>query len=434
MSDGTSVEPPVHRKNGRHVWIVNHHALIPSKDGGSGRHLNMAQYLPHHGWSASLLVASTIHARGAQAMKGVRFRRVTHERGVRVLWVRATAYGQSTLRRIIGMCVFASLTLLPGMTKGLQRPDVVMGSTVHLLAAWAGWRLARRHNVPFVYEIRDVWPDTLIHLGRMERTSRLAQAMEALSLRLAERASLVVSPLPNVDRYLQRHGIEETDFLWVSNGFDGELEVPEPDYPQPDGQFTFMYLGAHGQANALEGILKAFGRACALRPDAELKLRLVGSGPLKSKLFEYASTMECSTGISFEDRIPEPEVIARAREADCLVANMHDSPVYEYGVSLNKIFTYLYAFRPVVFACSVSNPILESGAGTVVPGDDTEALARAMVEMYDLPHSERLGHARRGYEHVLENYSHQSLAERMANGFADVKEEHRSARSNGERS
>jgi len=106
----------------RHVWIVNHYADIPSKDGGSARHLDLARYLPGYGWSASLIVASTTYPQGKQAMKGFRLRKITEELGVPVLWVRTMAYGTSTALRFFGMVIFALMTLMPGMTRGVRRP------------------------------------------------------------------------------------------------------------------------------------------------------------------------------------------------------------------------------------------------------------------------------------------------------------------------
>lgn len=400
----------------RHIWLVNHHALLPSKDGGSGRHLNMARYLPAHGWSASLIVASTVHARGTQAMPGWKLRQITSEDGVPALWVRASAYRRSMARRFVGMFVFTALALLPGMTRGLRRPDVVMGSTVHLLAAWVGYRLARRNRVPFVYEIRDVWPDALVHLGKLSPTGVPARFMRRLSVKLARVADLVVSPLPRVDRYLEQNGIDAAKFRWVSNGFDDSsaLELPE----DTSAPFTFMYLGAHGNANALDGIMEAFDRFCAEHPDADARLRFVGNGPLKPRLQEFAQALPSAERITLEDRIPQSEVVTRAREADCLVASLHDSPVYDYGISPNKLFTYLNAARPVIFACSApNNPIAEAGSGLTVAGDDRSALAAAMAEMYAMPLDRRRDLARTGYEYVQATYTHEVLTTRLASAL-----------------
>lgn len=404
----------------RHVWFVNHHALIPSKDGGTGRHLKLARVLPRYGWTATLIVASTRHPEGSQALHGRRLRRITSEDGVPALWVRSVAYGKSTVRRFIGMAVFAAVLLLPGSTRGLKRPDIVLGSTVHLLAAWAGLRLARRRGVPFVFEIRDVWPETLIDSGAMRPRSPVAKGMRRLSAYLAQQAALVVSPLPRLDLYLQENGAGGTPFLWVSNGFDGPDDAVADRLPESD-VFTFMYLGSHGTANALETVLEAFDDACKAVPNRQLALRMVGAGPAKSRLIEHASRLDSGSRISFEERIPEREVIARAREADALVANMFDWPVYRYGISLNKLFAYLSAQRPVIFASNApNNPVEEAGAGIVVPANDREALAAAMVELQGMPAELRERYARSGFEHVATNYSPKGLARALAEALDNL--------------
>jgi glycosyltransferase involved in cell wall biosynthesis len=398
----------------KHVWIVNHHAIVPSKERGAGRHLNLARHLPDHGWTASLLVASTVHVDGSQAMPGPRMSQITEELGVPVLWVRSYAYGSSLTRRLIGMLTFAANLLLPGRTTGLQSPDVVIGSTVHLLAAWAAWRLARRHRVPFIFEIRDVWPDTLIHFGRLNPSGILARSMEKLSVALARRANLVISPLPHVDLYLSDHGITTAKFLWISNGFEGHREAV---IPQPTGNesFTFMYLGAHGDANALEGLLLAFDLAIQRRPEARLRLRLVGAGAKKSKLEKFANELESAEYISFENQIPQSHVVDVARESDCLIANMHNNPVYRYGVSMNKLYTYLYSCRPVILGCSAaSNPISDSGAGIVVPGDDIKGLAEVMILLSEAPALERHNRSLKGYDYVITEYTYEALATKLA--------------------
>lgn len=397
-----------------HVWFVNHHTVIPSKDSSAARHMNMARYMQEHGWSSSLIVASTRHSDGGQAMPGLRLRRITDEDGIPALWVRANAYGRSMLLRFVGMVMFTIVALLPGVTRGLQRPNVVVGSTVHPLAAWVGLRLAKRNRVPFVYEIRDVWPDALVHLGKVSSESWIARSMRRLSRHLARQAVLVISPLPNVDLYLAENGIDTAKFRWVSNGFDGSFD---PAYSQPSetGTFTFMYLGAHGNANALDGILEAFDQLCTDHPTVDFRLRLVGDGPLKPQLVELAHTMPSANRISFENRIPQSEVTRRAREADCLVANLHDSPVYRYGISPNKLFGYLYAGRPVVFGCSApNNPIREANAGIVVGGDDRPALAAAMYEVYAMGADARKALADNGHAYVVAEYTHTVLAAKLA--------------------
>lgn len=400
----------------RHVWIVDHYTSLPSKDGNS-RHLNLALELPRHGWTASLIVASTLHPSGQQGLRGPYLRKLTTEEGVRALRVRTIAYGSSLPLRFAGMILFALNLLRPGMTRGLPRPDVVIGSTVHPFAAWAGWRLAKRHHVPFVYEIRDVWPESLFDLARINEHHPVSRAIAFIDDALVRHADLVLSPLPFVDRHLAEMGYPDKPFLWVSNG-SVDAQVPDELVDRVDGPFTFMYLGAHGRANALGGLLEAFNEACSIAPELDLRLRLVGDGPLKADLRALASTLPASNRITFEDRIPVGEVTTRAREADCLVANLHDLPVYRFGVSLNKYFMYLAAGRPVVVGASApNNPIVEAGAGLAAPSGDRKALADAMVAMARKPLAERAKMAQAGCQMLLERYTWEHLAKKLAGGL-----------------
>lgn len=412
-----------HRRRGsnelpRHVWIVNHY-LSPKTNGGS-RHLNLALALPAFGWTASLIGASTVHPSGRQGSDGFRLRNLTTEEGVPMLSVWTNAYGSSLPLRFLGMIVFALNLLRPGMTSSLPRPGVVIGSTVHPFAAWAGWRLAKRHGVPFVYEIRDVWPESLFDLARIDKYHPVSRAIALIDAALIRHADLVLSPLPFVDRHLTEMGYPDKPFLWVSNGFAG-LEEPSELIEQAGGLFTFMYLGAHGRANALEGLLEAFNEACTMAPDLDLRLRLVGDGPLKGDLMKLARALPAAKRITFEDRVPANEVVVRARQADCLVANGNDLPVYRFGVSPNKYFMYLAAGRPVVVGLTAkNNPIAEAGAGLSAPSGNTKAFAEAMLAMARAPLADREKMVLAGRQMLLEHYTWGKLAEKLVTGLESV--------------
>lgn len=401
----------------KQVWIVNHHAVLPSKDGGSARHLDLSERLPSLGWNSTLIVASTRHSNGSQALRGSSLRKLTVENGVRTLWVRTNSYGTSLPLRFIGMVLFALNLLRPGTTRGIVKPDVIVGSTVHPVAAWAGYRLSLRHKVPFVYEIRDVWPESLYEMANIGPRSPISLALSRIDRSLIRRAALVISPLPYVDRHLAEVGYPEKPFMWIANG--SELPANVDELPRDKGgPFTYMYLGAHGRANALEDVLDAFDAACTSAPDLDLRLRLVGDGPLKNHLKAHAAALINGNRISFEDRIPKSEVLDRAGEADCLIANLRDMPVYRFGVSLNKYFMYMAAGRPVLSASSApNNPIEDSRAGMVVPAGDTEALSTAIKQLARLPHSVRAEFAANGRRELEKSYTFDVLSRKLADGL-----------------
>lgn len=398
----------------RTVWVVNHYTAIPELHHQAGRHYHLATHLEHEGWKAVLIGASTTHPVGKQTLpQGVR-RRYVAETPSR-LTLRAPAYGRNALRRVVNMAWFTLALLVPASTRGLPAPDVIVGSTVHPFAALAASQLARRRRVPFVFEIRDLWPETFISMGVLRRRGIIARALRFVEHVSIRRASLVLSPLPGVGDYLRAHGYPN-DFVWVSNGIEAEAQggVAVPSAKTHNG-LVFTYLGAMGWANALPVIIDAFARYVQISGDVNARLRLVGDGSLKPVLRDRAQASAAGSQITVEDAVPQNQVPRIIAESDCLVINFRNLDVYRYGVSPNKIFQYLLGAKPIIFGSPAKNdPVRDSGAGFSVVPDDVEAFAAAMSKVARLTEDERAKLGIQGRAHVLVEYDYRTLALRLA--------------------
>src|SRR5690606_30165144 len=131
-------------------------------------------------WESHILAASTEHPSGKQRFAD-RAAAVDRAAGrVRFRFLRTPEYSGSGLARVRNLLAFTARVLRPSSTKDLPKPDVIIGSTVHPLAAWAASVVARRFNVPFVFEIRDLWPQTLIDMGKIRANSVVARLLRAL--------------------------------------------------------------------------------------------------------------------------------------------------------------------------------------------------------------------------------------------------------------
>ncbi|GAA1131357.1 glycosyltransferase family 4 protein [Citricoccus alkalitolerans] len=403
----------------KHAWIINHYTPFAEKDGWVGLHLEMADDMAGGEWQVTVLAASTSHPDGRQHLRQGERRRLVRWRNTESLWIRSAEYSGNGLSRIRNMATFGATLMLPATTRVLPNPDVVIGRVVNPVAAWASARIAKKFAVPFVLEISDIWPDTLVQLGKLSAHSLPARGLGALEKWLISRADAVMSPMPAIDDYLATKGFGDVPFYWVPNGVNGNQRLPLNDETvrvdvRHERPFRFMYLGSLGHANAVDTILEAFQQFTSSHPERRVALEIVGGGPLKSDLKETAKQLGIDHLVEWTDRIPREDVLDRLSGADALVANMRDLELYRYGIALNKLFDYLLSARPIVFASNAVNNIVDDAkAGITVPADSSLELALAMADMMDADAEQRNAWGRAGRQHVLENYTYSDSATRL---------------------
>lgn len=394
------------------VWILNHYAQEPGGAGGT-RHYSLARHLMTHGWTASVIAASVELNTGRQRLSAGETQRLTDFGGVRFLWVRTPRYEGNGGGRMKNMLAYALRVLLPSVTRGLPRPDAVMGSSVHPFAAWAGAILARRFRVPFIFEVRDLWPQTLVDMKHLSDRSLATWGLRWLEKWLYRRADRIVVLLPRAADYIVPLGIPAEKIVWIPNGVELDC-YPEPKQPLEREVFTLMYFGAHGQANGLDNVLRAMSELRNMPNMAHVHLRLIGDGPLKPSLLNLARELELDN-VQFENPVPKQQIPLLASKADAFVFNLIDAPVFRYGISSNKLFDFLAAARPIVFCCDASNNFVEeAGLGVAVPPGDPRALAKAIASLAHLPAETRQAMGCAGRAYVEKRHGFDSLAAKLA--------------------
>ncbi len=405
----------------KQVWILNHYA-IERGDAGITRHFDLAVNLRKHGWQATLIAASVDHVTGKQRLALHEHRRHESYSNVPFLWIRTPPYRGNGVRRILNMLVYSWRVLMPIYTRDLAKPTVVIGSSAHPLAAMAGWLLARRHRVPFVFEVRDLWPQTLIDFGKLREHSLTAWILRQLERWLYRRAARIVVVLPYAGDYIASMGISKDKVTWIPNGVElaafaevaGTTAEGEKQR-RPDKPFVLMYLGAHGQANGLDPVLHAMKLVSERIGASAIKLRMIGNGTLKTELMQLAESLGL-TNVSFEPPVPKDAIPALAAQADAFVITVRALPrLYRYGISSAKLFDYLAAARPIVIASNAANnPVREAGAGLTVPAADPLQMAQAILALYHMSPQERHHMGVAGRRYVEANHSSNNLAARLA--------------------
>lgn len=376
--------------------IVNHYAGRPGRSTAGVRHHNLARTLVDLGWRVTIVAATTTHPAGAQGVTTKR-RPWLRERidGVEYCWIWAPPYRTGNgASRALNMVWFATVAALFPRLFVRGSVDVVIGSTVHPFAALAGYRIARSFRVPFVFEIRDLWPETIIQMGGVSRNHPAMRFLARLEKFLCTRAAAIITTMPYAADYLEGIGIPRDKVTWISNGVEPSRFDPTPAAPREE--FEFTYFGSFGTANGLHHLIEGFALAseAASRP---MHLRLVGGGGQLDDLRAEAARLGIADLVTFAGTVPGTEIPAIAARADALVACLLPLPLYEYGISLNKMFEYLAAGRPILFAGRARGNPLAHTDGAVVVDLSAAAIAEGMLRIaaMDQADRQRAGHANR---------------------------------------
>ncbi len=409
----------------RRVWIVNHYAAGPNVPAGT-RHYSLARQLQARGHSVTIFAAGFAHGGHHERVSWGRslVRRQSVE-GVPFVWLRTIPYQGNTGRRVLNMLSFTLLFVVAQW--GEASPDMVIGSTVHPFAAFGAWLAARMRGVPFVFEIRDLWPQTLVDLGAMRVGSLPERGLRWLEAFLVCRATAVITLLPGISDYLRGQGLPDDRVVYLPNGADLEHFAPGGVRPEltpasadvlkavdrlrGEGRFVIGYVGALGRVNRAELLLEAAGVAEERAP-GRIGLVVVGDGP-ERPVVEAAAYGR--PGVAILASISKAQVPRVLRSLDAAVVHTTWTPVYRYGVSFNKLFEYMAAERPVVFACECAyDPVEASGAGVTIAPDDPKALASAFLRLAEMPPAdlERMGAS--GLDYVRRGHDFDRLGQTLA--------------------
>ncbi len=401
------------------VLIVNQYVRLPWQDGGT-RHFLIARELVRQGHEV-ILVASPVSYLSGVVDPDIRTGLADYN-GVKVLWLASPPYRSHSLSRIWNMLVFAAKVAFSPSVQRLPRPDVVIGSSPHLFAAFASALRARAMGVPWVFEVRDLWPLSLQAISGFGRKHLLVRLFGWIERRCYRWAHRVVSLLPNAAEYMETHGASPGSVRWIPNGIDPGPLTAEP-VQHWGARFVVTYAGTHGRANALDSIIEA---AALLRRQGyagRILFRLVGEGGEKPRL--QALAHERAPGmVEFLEPVPKEQVRDILMATDICIAVLKDISLYRYGISLNKLFDYLAAGRPVLLAGdSPNNPVELSGAGLVVAPENPVAIAEGVRKLMELSAEERAAMGRAGRRYVEEHHSIPVLADRYVQVLQEVLEQ-----------
>lgn len=406
------------------VLIVNQYGL-PAGWPGITRHGDLGAALVEKGHEVTVLASRFNYLTRSQSSGGPV---VERHAGVVFRWLETGAYSGNDSRRIRSMINFTVRATLAGM-RMKRRPDVVLASSPHLLSGLAGMAIARRFGIPFVFEVRDLWPSVLVDLGALRRGSlahRVLLFVERLCYRTADR---IITVPPHADRRIREVGEDAGKAVHIPNATSlsrgPQIEAPASLRALLEGvrgRHVLLYAGAQGVSNGLDTLLSAIDLIRRTNRSAfdSLAVVLIGDGGEHDALVAAARRLEL-TNLYFHppvDKAVMPSILACA---DSLLVSFADAPVYDYGLSPNKLFDYLASGRPVLLASRLSDtPVHEADAGrSFIPGS-AESLAAEILSLLAMPQEQRAAMGERGKALVQERYTIAATAGQLSALLQDV--------------
>ena len=324
------------------------------------------------------------------------------------LWTYITP-NEGIFKRTLNYVLFMVMTILAAPF--LRRTDVVITTSPQFFNGLAGYFVSRLKRAPWLLEIRDLWPDSILAVGAIKnaRVIALLKRLELFAYRKADRIVVVTDAFL---RHIRDLGIPAGKITVIKNGVDLSLFSPGPrDHAFAAthglaGKFVASYVGTHGMAHGLESVLEA---AAQLRSEDGIRFLLVGAGAAKQRLAEKRAAMGLDNVVMLDqlDRSLMPAVWS---VSDACLVTLRKTPLF-LTVIPSKIFEIMGMQKPIILGVEGESADIvgAAGAGLCVEPENASALADAVLKLFrDPDFSRQLGAS--GHAYVVANHDRRALA------------------------
>jgi glycosyltransferase involved in cell wall biosynthesis len=333
------------------------------------------------------------------------------------LWPLPNRKAHERMRNYASFCISAALR---GLT--LPRPDVIIATSPQLLVGLAGWWLSfarpGARQIPFIFEVRDLWPESLAAVGISDEESFLHRGLGALAGFLYERADRIVVVSPAFREHLiKRWRVPAQKIAVVENAVETDLFAPLPQAANDKlrkelgatGKFLVSYAGTMGMAHGLETLLDAASQLQHENPGVQFLL--LGEGSEKARIKALAQSRGLAN-VRFLDQQPHERIPAFISASDTCLVLLKKNEVFKTVIP-TKMLEFMSSSRPVILAVEgqARQIVEEAGAGIAIEPENATALARAIGQL-SANRELALELGRKGREYIVRHLSRGRTAEK----------------------
>jgi len=387
----------------------------------AARATELAQHWSQSGHDVSVLTGFPNHPTGVVPPEWrARLRRLTYQEkvcGVDVfrtwLWPLPNRKSHERMLNYASFCLSAALR---GLT--LTRPDVIIATSPQLLVGLAGWWIAFAREIPLVFEVRDLWPESLAAVGVGTENSVLHHTLAGIARFLYERPDHIVVVTPAFkDRLVENWRVPAEKISIVENAVETEVFAPAPSHAtgelrkqlNAEDKFLVSYIGTMGNAHGLETLLDAASQLQRQNPG--VLFLLLGEGAEKLRIQALAQSQGL-TNVQFLDQQPREKIPAFISASDACLVLLKKSDIFKTVIP-TKLLEFMSCAQPVILGVDgqARHLVEEASAGIVIEPENSAALVAAIQQ---LRANRDLGRSmgQKGREYIVKSFSRASTAEK----------------------
>lgn len=401
--------------------LLLHQYFLEENDPGGSRWNEITKMWADDGHSITV-IGGMMHANGNEKRPEYKGKYFVRKQQGKVSVIRchvSESYNSGFMGRLWGYFSFMFSSLWAGLFMAKGKFDVIIVTSPPLFVGFSGYIISLFKRVPFVFEIRDLWPESAIDTGVLKNKSiiKLAYWFENFIYKKAKLINVLTPAFYKT--LLEKKNVSEEKLIMIPNASDFSLSeellhnFDREKFRQVhdlEGKFVITYVGAHGVANYLDQVLDA-GKVLE---DTNVLFLLIGQGMEKEKLIQKAQKMNC-VNVRFLDPVPKKEVFKYILASEMGASILKKVDTFKTVYS-NKSFDYMSCKKPILMAIDgVSRELVETAkAGTYVEPENPQEYSRVIREYLSDP-QRLIREGENGYRFAKDNFDRQILSKKYLN-------------------
>ncbi len=398
-------------QNQKCIWYISKYVCPAGYDGTGTRAFYLMQNIAKKNYEAVIISSDSNHC---VKVPEIHSNAMTEKiNGVHFHWIKTLKYVKTnSVKRILSWLDF-ELKLFLYDKKNIPRPDAIIISSLSLLTILNGLLLKKKYKTKLIFEIRDIWPLTLVEEGRFSKYNPFIIVLSLIEKLGYKHSDRIVGTMPNLSEHVESLGIKKKAYCIPMGIEDDTIKDIKPlpkDYIRdyiPRNKFIISHLGSIGLTNAIDNLLNC---ATKMQSYENIHFLIVGVGDLLESLREKYSNLH---NVTFAPRVEKEMVPSILERCDLTYFTTVDSKVWRYGQSLNKIIDYMHNGKPIVAEYSgYPSMINESKCGVFIKNEDIDCLEDNFINFYNMDRKKLIEIGNKGKDWLIHNRKYNKLADK----------------------